>query len=461
MIGDLLHKIYVALVVLLFFGASVFVHEFGHYWVARLRRMRVLGFSIGFGPKIFSWRDGAGVEWAVRWIPAGGFVRLPQMITSSAIEGSTGDDTPPASPFSKILVALAGPTMNVFFAFAVASLVWFVGLPVAVNPSIIGYVEPGSPEAALGIREGDRIVRVDDRPVRSWQDVQRFTVLARTNRIPVQMVRDGVAITHLLTAQVNPAFGFKLLNLDPKDHPVIDSLTSGGAAEAAGLRVGDQFISFGGVPIVGQSQLVELIRSRPGAESPVEISRGSERLKLQVTPRLDPDAKVGRIGVALSPSRVLVYQLQRPGPTPWEQVNGVLEQMGDVISALSHSKETGITPKDMSGPVGIFGKLAADANVDIRLALGFIVMVNINLALLNLLPIPVLDGGHIIMALYEILTRRRVSARFQETVTAAFAVLLLSFMLYVSFFDVVKRGPLFRALFKQETVVEPAPPSAR
>ena len=206
---------------------------------------------------------------------------------------------------------------------------------------------------------------------------------------------------------------------------------------------------------------MELIRSRPGAESPVEISRGSERLKLQVTPRLDPDAKVGRIGVALSPSRVLVYQLQRPGPTPWEQVNGVLEQMGDVISALSHSKETGITPKDMSGPVGIFGKLAADANVDIRLALGFIVMVNINLALLNLLPIPVLDGGHIIMALYEILTRRRVSARFQETVTAAFAVLLLSFMLYVSFFDVVKRGPLFRALFKQETVVEPAPPSAR
>jgi regulator of sigma E protease len=267
------------------------------------------------------------------------------------------------------------------------------------------------------------------------------------------MVRDGVAITHLLTAQVNPAFGFKLLNLDPKDHPVIDSLTSGGAAEAAGLRVGDQFISFGGVPIVGQSQLVELIRSRPGAESPVEISRGSERLKLQVTPRLDPDAKVGRIGVALSPSRVLVYQLQRPGPTPWEQVNGVLEQMGDVISALSHSKETGITPKDMSGPVGIFGKLAADANVDIRLALGFIVMVNINLALLNLLPLPVLDGGHIVFSLIELLTFRRIPARVYETATLMFGFLLLSFMAFV-FYNDVRGLSVFRSILKQENVIQ-------
>ena len=172
---------------------------------------------------------------------------------------------------------------------------------------------------------------------------------------------------------------------------------------------------------------------------------------------MDPETKVGRIGVGLSPSRVLAYQLQRPGPTPWEQISGVLEQMSDVISALAHSKETGITPKELSGPVGIFGKLAADANVDIRLALAFIVMVNINLALLNLLPIPVLDGGHIVMSIYEMITRRPVNSRFQEALTASFAILLLSFMLYVSFFDIVKRGPLFKALFKQESIVEPMP----
>ncbi len=457
MIEDILHKIYVALIVVLFFGASIFVHEYGHYLMARFRRLIVQGFSIGFGPKIFSWRDKAGVEWALRWIPAGGFVKLPQMITSTAIEGHADLDVPPISPTSKILVALAGPAMNVLFAFAIATLVWIVGLPVVINPPVIGYVEPGSPEASLGILEGDRITRVDDRPIRSWQDVQRFTILARTNQISVEITREATVRTYSLAATVNPAFGFKLLNLDPRDHPVVGSLSPSGAAETAGLRLGDQFISFAGVPVVGQSQLVDLIRARGGVESDVEISRDQKRLSLRITPRVDPETKVGRIGVGLSPSRVLAYQLQRPGPTPWEQISGVLEQMSDVISALAHSKETGITPKELSGPVGIFGKLAADANVDIRLALAFIVMVNINLALLNLLPIPVLDGGHIVMSIYEMITRRPVNSRFQEALTASFAILLLSFMLYVSFFDIVKRGPLFKALFKQESIVEPMP----
>lgn len=460
MIGEILEKLYVAVVVLALFGASIFVHEYGHYLMARIRGLLVLGFSIGFGPKIMAWTDRQGVEWALRWIPAGGFVKLPQMITSAAIEGDSGTRVPPVSPVSKILVALAGPFMNVVFAFLVASLVWQIGLPVPVNPPIVGYVEPGSDEQAQGVREGDRILKVDDRAVRSWQEVQRFTVLARTNRLAVEFQRGEERRTVTLKAEVNPAFGFKLLNLDPRDHPVVQELVAGGAAEQSGFKVGDQFVSFSGVPVVGQSQLVELIGSRADKPSEAELLRDGKRIRIQVTPRFDPKAKVGRIGVSLAPSRVVVFQVQRPGPTPMEQVGGVLEQMWDVVNALLHSKETGITPKDMSGPVGIFGKLAADARVDIRLALGFIVMVNINLAILNLLPIPVLDGGHITMALYEIVTRRRVSVRFQETVTAAFAVLLLSFMLYVSFFDVVKRGPLFQALFRQESVVEKAPEPA-
>ncbi len=185
MIGDILHKLYVVLVVLVFFGASVFVHEYGHYIMAKFRKMIVLGFSIGFGPKILGWRDRSGVDWAIRWIPAGGFVKLPQMITSEAIEGAADSSVPHASPVSRILVAIAGPVMNVAFAFLIATVVWRVGLPVAVNPSIIGYVEPGSDEANMGIREGDRILKVDGKQVRDWQDVQKFTVLARTNVIPV------------------------------------------------------------------------------------------------------------------------------------------------------------------------------------------------------------------------------------------------------------------------------------
>ncbi|MEY4690600.1 MAG: hypothetical protein RIT19_925 [Verrucomicrobiota bacterium] len=454
MIGDLFHKAYVVLAVLLFFGASVFVHEYGHFWMARFRRMVVLGFSIGFGPKILGWKDRHGVEWALRWIPAGGFVKLPQMLTSEAIEGSADPSIAPASPMSRIWVALAGPFMNLVFALVIASVIWWVGLPVHVNPPIIGYVEPDSPEARMGIREGDRVVRVDGKRVKSWQEVQRFTVLARSQSIPVEIARGDSVSHHVLTATVNPTFGLKLLNLDPRDHPVVMGLSPGGAAEEAGLRVDDQFISVGGVPVVGQAQLIDLIRERTGKASRVEVQRGKERLSFSVTPRLDPTTGTGRIGVTIAPSRVLTYQLQRPGPTPWEQISGVVVQMGELLGALAHSKETGIGPKDMSGPVGIFGKLAADVNADIRLALSFLVLLNVNLAIINLLPIPVLDGGHITLALYELVTRRRVGPRFQEIATSAFAVLLLSFMAYVSFFDLVKRGPLFKAMFRQETVIE-------
>src|SRR5206468_3710476 len=173
----ILNYVYVIGAVVLLFGAAVFVHECGQLWMARRRGLKVEAFAIGFGPKIFSWtRD--GIEYSWRWIPAGGFVKLPQMITSEALEGdsnSAGEKVPPAPPLSKILVAVAGPLMNIIFGFAIAALLYFVGLPVAVNPSIIGNVEPGTDEYNKDIREGDQIVLVDGRMAKSWQEVQEIT----------------------------------------------------------------------------------------------------------------------------------------------------------------------------------------------------------------------------------------------------------------------------------------------
>ena len=178
----LLNFVYVVLAVLLLFGAAVFVHEYGHYWMALRRGLKVEGFSIGFGPKVMSWmRD--GVEWSWRWIPAGGFVKLPQMVTSDALEGKAAEGAeplPPVSPMSKILVALSGPMMNVFFGIAIACLLWGTGMPVQVNPPIIGYVDPASPEAKLGIEPGDEIISVDGKPITSWHDVQETSILARS-----------------------------------------------------------------------------------------------------------------------------------------------------------------------------------------------------------------------------------------------------------------------------------------
>lgn len=450
--AELLDWIYVIAAVILMFGAAVFVHEFGHYWMARLRKMKVEAFAIGFGPKILGWtRD--GIEYSWRWIPAGGFVKLPQMITSEALEGSAEgtENIPPAPPGSKILVALMGPLMNVVFAFFIATLIYILGLPEPINPPIVGYVAPDSAEAQMGVREGDRLLSVDGKRVKTWHDAQSNTVLARTNVVAVVIERDGKELSFNLPTVINETFGLKMLNLDPRDHPVVRSVEASGPADKAGLKVEDEFLSFAGVPIYNQDQLVELIRKRGGQASAVVIRRGEQRLELQVTPLVDPATKRGRIGVGITPGGRVIYEIVHP--TPWAQVVKVWNQTVDTLSALVHSKQTGVGAKDLVGPVGILGMLAIQVNTDYRLALSFLVLLNINLAILNLLPIPVLDGGHILLATLEKIRRRPLSTRFVEYTTTAFAVLLISFMLYVTFFD-FKRWSLFHSMFKQPTQIE-------
>ncbi len=451
---QVLNILYVVAGVILLFGAAVFVHEFGHYWMARRRGMKVEAFAIGFGPKMFSWvKD--GIEYSFRWIPAGGYVKLPQMITSEALEGKndSGEKIPPASPLSKILVAFAGPFMNVIFAFVIAAVIYLVGLPVPVNPSIIGYVDPDSAEAKLGIQPGDRVVEVNGKAVKSWQDVQMNTVLARTNVLPVVIERDGNRKSYQLTAKVSEALGLKVLNLDPKGHPEVLDVKSGLPGEKAGLKPRDIIVAFAGVPIAGKEQLIDLIGKRPNEVTVMVVERNGQQQTLSITPFLEPTLKKGRIGVSLVDSGTTVYQVQRPGPNPVEQVADVLEKTFSTLSALFHSKETGVGVKDLSGPPGILAMLAYYLKTDYRLALSFMVLLNINLAIINLFPVPVLDGGHIMMAIIEKLRGRSLSVRTLEYTTTAFALLLISFMLYVSFND-FGRSSLFKSMFSGETKIE-------
>jgi regulator of sigma E protease len=457
---SLLKVIYVVAVVVLMFGAAVFVHEFGHFWMARRRGLKVEGFSIGFGPKIFGWtRDGIDYSW--RWIPAGGFVRLPQMVTSEALEGGSNNPNeklPPVSPWSKILVAFAGPFMNVIFAFCIATVIYFTGLPVTINPPIIGYVEPNSAEAKLGIQEGDQITAVDGTEVSSWEAVQNATVFARTNVIPVTIERHGAKQTYQLTTTISDVIGLKVLNLDPRDHPLVQDVVAGSPAEKAGIKSGDEIVSVAKVPVFGREHFIKVIQGRPLLPTELVLKRNGERVTLTVTPRLDESTKKGLIGAALTTSSATVYHVQRPGPTPWAQITDVLQKTVNTFGALIHSKQTGVGAKDLSGPVGIFAILAAQVSTDYRLALSFLVLLNINLAMINLLPLPVLDGGHIAMSLLEWVRRRPLNVRFVEYTTTVFAVLLISFMLYVTYYD-LKRLPLFKSLFKREMQVDQPEPT--
>jgi regulator of sigma E protease len=346
----------------------------------------------------------------------------------------------------------------------VATVVFFTGLPVPVNPAIIGHVDETSAEYAAGVRAGDRIVAINGQPVSSWEEVTERVILSRTNVFAVTVERAGRRETVTLSASLNNALGLKMLNLEPQDHPVVRGVLPGSAAEAVGLKPGDTVVSFAGVPIAGREQFIKLIQQRPGEATELVIQREGKEMRLTITPRLNPATGKGFIGAEIGGSEKVVYQVRRPGPTPWENFREVWQRTIGTLGALLHSKETGVGAKDLSGPVGIFAFLAAQVSIDYRLALNFLVLLNLNLAILNLLPIPVLDGGHILMALVEWVRGRPLSLHVVEYTTTGFALLLISFMLYVTFFD-LKRMPLFRMLFSRETQVQqvepaPAPPAA-
>ena len=452
--------IYVVAAVLLLFGAAIFVHEWGHYFVARKCGMKVEEFAIGFG-KVLWKREKDGILYTVRAIPAGGFVKLPQMITSEALEGKNEEDAEPLpeiSPWAKIAVAVAGPIMNIVFAVVLATVIYFVGLPEMITPPVVGNLSKESTEYALGIREGDIVTKIDGEPIPSWEEANKLTMLSLTNRFAVTFLRDRDEFTQVLTATpISEKIPLKILNLPPKYPPTVGRVLEGQAASEAGLKQDDKIVSLGGIPIGGQGQLIDELQKNGGKATEIVVRRDGKEVSLPITPRMIEDKVMIGVQFGAGPR---VYIERYPGPTPWENISEVGSLMWRTLYALFHKAETGVSVSDLSGPVGILAMIGAMVKIDYRLALNFLVLLNVNLAILNMLPIPVLDGGHTIMGLIEGIFRRKIPVKIQEWSTTIFAVLLISLMLYVTFHDVVMRRGIFIDMFNSDTEVQaPADPA--
>lgn len=549
--ADILNILYVVAVVFLLFGAAIFVHEFGHFWVALKRGLKVEEFAIGFGPIIWS-KTHEGILYSIRAIPAGGFVKLPQMLTSEAIEGkpegsadedlenSEGeppesvDELPPVSPLSKILVAFAGPLMNVIFAILIAVFIWIVGIPKPINEPVVGYVGEQSEEYAGGVRPGDRIMNVNDEPIETWQDVVYAVLDSEGETVAVQVQRgeeqrqfdlpagtwnggirrirldnqDLLEVMSFETPSLLGDVGFKpgdvVLGVNEQkaysQYQLLDLLMADAGqmktvlvtradqevelsfltpdvagvaveqvvpegedglstpASKADVQAGDVIKSAAGLRVTSTRQLVDIIQAQDNKEFQLDLLRGDKRIQVSITP------KDNRLGVALKQDIGLIfkpepirYSKELAHPSPAAQIGDVLEKIAITFKALGRGKDSGVGAKDLSGPVGIFGMLAIQVNHDLRLALSFLVLLNINLAILNLLPVPVLDGGHILLSIIEWIRKEPVSVKIQEWATTAFAALLLCFFVYVTFAD-VKRVPLLHDIFNRDTekVEQPA-----
>ncbi len=440
--------------VALFFGGSIFIHELGHFLAARGRGVHVERFSIGFGPPIFSWRGKDGVEYRLSWIPLGGYVLLPQLADLGPIEGKSEVDIealPPISYSTRMIVFVAGAVFNVLFAFALACVVWLAGQPTfsvlattklgTVSATVTlpdGKVVP-SPAADAGLKPGDDIKAIDGRPVANFEDIINAVLFGhgRTSdgrrESTFAIERDGRRFDVVVHPLLLGDDQIRACGVEPAEDLTAEAVLPGTPAEKAGVQPGDRIVAIDGMPVFQRSAVSEHLARNPDRPTEFLLQRGASQVTLRIQPRFEKDERSGkpyaRVGLRYKESILVLH------PTPWTQISEDVQTTFRTISALL-SPTSDIGPSKLSGPIGIARALHQQAQWDIRRVLWFTILVNVNLAIFNLMPIPVLDGGQMLFATIGRLRRRALPTSFILATQSAFFVLIFSLIIYVSFFDV-------------------------
>ncbi len=443
-----LRIIFILLEVIVLFNLLIVVHELGHFLAARWRGLVIEKFGVWFGKPLWK-KTINGVEYSLGSLPFGGFVALPQLAPMDIIEGETETDRaklPRISVLDKIIVAVAGPLFSMLLAVVFATLVWAIGHPVgeADTTTVIGYVEPGSPGEKAGLKAGDKILEVDGKPVTRFSgmsdSVTWNVIRSEGDQIPFVVDRNGQQVAVSVTPFIAPTSGWRRKSVRqvliyPASKPIIDEVEADSPAAKAGLKPGDVIQGFNGQPMYNAIALADYIRQHPKEELKLEVQRGDRRFETPLTPMplMTKGKLVPRIGIAWDTTGKLTIA----HPNPIEQVYDSVTSTLNTIEAVA-SPKSDVKLQHLSGPVGIVRiyYLLFESDRGWQLALWFSVILNVNLAILNMLPIPVLDGGHIVLALVEAVRRKPVNIRVLEIVQTGCALLIIGYIAYVSFFDV-------------------------
>src|SRR5438105_3767588 len=448
MFSHILRVVFIVLEVVLLFNLLIVVHELGHFLAARWRGLYIEKFGIWFGKPLWKKTIG-GVQYSLGSIPFGGFVALPQLAPMDVIEGKADMDRaklPRISALDKIIVAVAGPLFSLLLGLFFAGVVWVIGHPVSESDSttIIGYVMPDSPAQKVGLQPGDKILEVDGKPVRRFlgmnDSVSWNVVRSEGDKIAVKFQRDGNVQTVWVEPYKAETRGWRRksvrqLLILPAETAIIDKVEPNAPAAAAGLRPRDIIRGFNQTPIYNPIALLEYIKKHPDETLTLEVERNGSRLEVPVKPvPLPTDGKMQpRIGIQWDTSG----QMSIAHPSPLELVHNSVTSTLSTLGAVA-SPKSDVKLQHLSGPIGI-GRIYYLFFVSERgwqLALWLSVVLNVNLAILNMLPIPVLDGGHILFGLIESIRRKPLNMRVLEVVQGVCTVLIIGAIAYISFFDV-------------------------
>ena len=414
-------------------GVLVFVHELGHFLAARRIGVRVLTFSLGFGPKLLSFKRG-DTEYCISAIPLGGYVKMAGENPDDARTGAP-DEFLSKSKWQRFQVLIMGPVMNLALAWVVLALVLFQGAPMAAfekMPVVVGTVEEGSVAAQSGIVPGDRVISVDGVDVGTWEQLG-LAIIPKANRlVTVVLIRDGQPITVRLTPKAVGKFEAGDIGIGPVMRPQISSVNSGEPAAAAGFREGDTILKVNGKDGVTRDSVIAAIRGSEGKPMTFEIERAGQPMSIPVTPRAFEDTF--RIGAVISPMELrkveptIVEAFKMSAIQNWEWTKLIFQTLGGLLT-----RETSV--KQLMGPVAIADLSGDAAEAGLLQLFGLMSMISLNLGLLNLMPIPVLDGGHITILAIEGLSRRDFSIKVKEKMLLAGFVLLVMLMVTVIYND--------------------------
>ncbi len=424
-------------------GVLVFVHELGHFLVARWHGVRVLTFSLGFGPKLFSFKRG-DTEYCISIIPLGGYVKMAGEMTdyltpATPIERKD-DEFLSKTKWQRFQIFLAGPVMNILLAVIVMTGVIYHGATEPIylqKPAVVGSVEPGSAAEKAGIKPGDEIVGVSGKTVDTWEHLDMQVLPRAGQEVPVTVRRAGQELTIRVTPDSRTEFKVGDLGVIPVLHPQIQSVNPGEPADKAGIKAGDVVLAVDGQP-VRQPELMKKIKSSANVPIKLTIQRGGEhgeQKEITVTPYKGGD--VGLMGVSLSageerridPTLSKAFKMSLDQNQEWSTL--IFQTFGGLFSGKTSLKQ-------LSGPVGIARLTNGAARVGWTALFSLMAMISLNLGILNLLPIPMLDGGHIYIMALEGVARRDFSMRVKEKLLMAGFLVIMAIMLTVIYNDLMR-----------------------
>ncbi|MGA2272233.1 MAG: RIP metalloprotease RseP [Bryobacteraceae bacterium] len=439
-------------------GVMIMIHELGHFWAARYFDVKVEAFSLGFGPRLFGFRRGE-TDYRVSAILIGGYVKMAG--DAVALEAATVDSggkpalTLPAAAsaaddsrsllakprWQRVIIAGAGPVMNVVLAIAILTgLYMFKYQKVSDEDlyAVIDHVAAGSPAAQAGIKDGDRIVKLDGKRNPTWEDIGEKEVTGAYRPLYLTIERNGQELDCIVTPTLSERLGVGYAGWDERGELQLSFVESGYPAEKAGLKKGDLILSVNGQPIHSPTRFQEATRNSGGKPIEIEYQRDGQTYRISVQPVLAELDGPKHWMIGVGPQQKLHFTTTR---LPFSKaLQASLEENGKgaflLVKVIQGMIERRMSPKNLSSPIGIAQMSGAAAREGAAEFLGFMAMISLQLAIFNLLPIPIMDGGTILMLLIEMVMQRDLSLNVKEAVFKVGFVFIMMLLAFAIFNDI-------------------------